>query len=610
MFAEMKKGKALREIPKKKLSVIVVAAALLAGLQCSQPSEPGSNLSDQYSIYLAGRVLNSIGNPVANAVAKLAGRNLSDTTDENGWYRITEKKTAGLQKVASVGDSVEILKDGQFITYLGVPAWIDTLPDVRLVQRNIGGDFLSAPVSFSRVTAVLTVGADTVPKVKDLWYNTANQSYSGFIYFVYTTQSMNYSVYVNVYNADSALIGRSVAVNFPSSAGDIDVPAFDPSNAMPSVYAGDDTIVSINDTVRLHATASDGFGGSIAKWEWSINGGSFNQTSSGDMVIVAPVNENQNYSCVVRVTDNDSITVTDEMIVTVVLDPPVANAGNDMAVAKNSQVTLHGSVSQEFGTVVKWEWNIGNSGFVQTSTCDTMITTLGSVIEAYPCILKVTDDDGNVAEDTVYLQVGIPAPTLVSPADGDTVRDIINEHLVATTLAWDSVAGSACYYYNLQISIASDFSSAGVVFDDTRAGWVSEYLSLDRGTTYYWRVRAIIKATDSTIVIDSSEWSSAWSFATEVRPGPTQISPRNYDTVYSLPPMLKWNLYSGATLYHLQVGLDTSSLIVNDSTLTTDSMAISSPLTDRTYYVWRVRSMNWGSGWSDWSTSWWFMVIP
>jgi hypothetical protein len=269
------------------IKTIVIAAVCLTFMKCSQPSQPKDNLSDQYSIYLTGRVLNSTGNPVADAVARLAGKNLSDTTDADGWYLITEKRTGNLGKTASIGDSVEILKDGQFITYLGVPAWIDTLPDVRLVQRNIGGDFLSVPVSFSMVTATLTVGADPVKKIKELWYNTANQSYSGFIYFVYTTQSVNYSVYVGVYNADSVLIGRSVTVNFPSSAGDIDMPAFDPNNAMPSVYAGDDTAVSINDTIRLHATASDSFGGHIAKWEWSINGGSYIQTSTGDTSVGA-----------------------------------------------------------------------------------------------------------------------------------------------------------------------------------------------------------------------------------------------------------------------------------------------------------------------------------
>jgi hypothetical protein len=95
------------------------------------------------------------------------------------------------------------------------------------------------------------------------------------------------------------------------------------------------------------------------------------------------------------------------MTVDVVLDPPIAYAGNDTTVDKNSQVTLHGSATQEFGTIVKWEWNINNSGFVQTSAGDTTITTPDNFINVYPCILRVTDDDGQTGEDTVNVQVGI-----------------------------------------------------------------------------------------------------------------------------------------------------------------------------------------------------------
>jgi hypothetical protein len=482
----------------KKIAVAAAALALIAG--CSQSTGPKDDLSGQYSIYLTGRVLNANGNPVADAVARLAGRNLSDTTDANGWYLIAEKKAAGLPKTAaaSVGDSVEILKDGQFITYLGVPTWIDTLPDVRLVQRNIGGDFLAPPGSFSMVTATLTVGSDPVKKIKELWYNTANQSYSGFIYFVYTTQSVNYSVYVSVYNVDSVLIGRSVIVNFPSSAGDIDMPAFDPNNAVPGVYAGDDTTVSVNDTIRLHAVASDSFGGSIAKWEWSINGVGYPQPSSGNLTIVAPADSNSNFLCAVRVTDNDGLSMADTMIVNVVLDPPAAFAGNDTMVARNSQVTLHGTASQQFGTIVKWEWDINNSGFVQTSTGDTTFTTPDSAIAVYPCILRVTDDDGQTGEDTVFLQVGISGPVPIYPYNNDSVA------IYSFYFEWNAVAAAS--YYILQVSNASDFSALVVndtALSTTHYGDSSRFAS---GSIYYWRVTAYTSGS-------WSEWSKVWSFS-------------------------------------------------------------------------------------------------
>jgi hypothetical protein len=481
---------------------VVAAAGLAIIAGCSQSVGPKDDISDQYSIYLAGRVLDEgSSNPVAGVVARLAGRNLSDTTDANGWYLITERKAGSLGKAVSVADSVEIKKDGQLITYLGVPAWIDTLPDVFLVQHNIGGSFLAEPNAFGRVVATVTVGSDPAPRTVLLWYNQPVQQYSGFVYVVYEV-NQNYSLYVSVYNTDSALTGRSAALQFPYYAGIITVSAFDPNNAMPRISGVIDTAVSINDTVRLHAAAADSFGGAIAKWEWGINGGGFNQTSTGDTIIIAPATEVANYSCVVRVTDNDGLCTTDTLVVSVVLDMPAANAGNDSAVAKSSQVTLHGSASQQFGSIVKWEWDIGNSGFVQTSTGDTTVTTPDSAISVYPCVLKVTDDDGNDAEDTVNLQVGVPAPTLVRPFDGnDTVNSMY------TIFEWNAAAGATRYW--IQVSSIPDFSAL-VVNDSTFSTYYyGDSLIVASGTAYYWRVKAGINTSGIW-----SDWSQVWSFTT------------------------------------------------------------------------------------------------
>jgi hypothetical protein len=403
--------------------VIVLSIAVIVALYCSHPSQPNTGLSNQYSIYLTGRVLDKNGNPVANAVAKLADKNLSYTTGSDGYYYITEKKTAGLPKTASVGDSLQILKAGQVITYLDIPKWIDTLPDVFLVQCDIAGNLSSPPASISRITATLTGDSipDSLARIALLGYLPATVSYSGFIFFVYTAQTLNYNVYISVYDADSALIGRSMNVPFTSLNSLITIPTFNPNNVAPIVYAGNDTTVSINDTIRLHATASDSFGKHIAKWEWNINNTGFRQTATGDTIIVAPADSDSLYVCVVRVTNNDGIATVDTMIVDVVLDPPIVYAGNDTVVAENSQVTLQGSATQEFGIIVKWEWNINNTGFVRTSTGDTTITTPDSFVLTYPCILRATDDDGQIGEDTVNLQVGIPWDTLGSGMAGGVV---------------------------------------------------------------------------------------------------------------------------------------------------------------------------------------------
>jgi len=72
----------------------------------------------------------------------------------------------------------------------------------------------------------------------------------------------------------------------------------------------------------------------------------------------------------------------------------------------NSQFTLHGKANQQFGKIIKWEWNINNNGFIQTSSSDTTITTPPISKISYPCILRITDDDNNIAIDTTQLMIG------------------------------------------------------------------------------------------------------------------------------------------------------------------------------------------------------------
>jgi hypothetical protein len=156
-------------------------AACLAVFGCSPLSGPNNSVSSQYSIHLTGRVLDNNGNPMANTVVKLKSRCLWDTTDAKGCYCVSEKK--GYQKLPDpCRDSLEFCKDSQTITKKSISNWIDTLPDLLTVQRDIYGSLSSVPKSYGNMTATIT-GADSTPQVAQLWYNVPNQSYSGFVYF-------------------------------------------------------------------------------------------------------------------------------------------------------------------------------------------------------------------------------------------------------------------------------------------------------------------------------------------------------------------------------------------------------------------------------------------
>jgi alpha-tubulin suppressor-like RCC1 family protein len=175
---------------------------------------------------------------------------------------------------------------------------------------------------------------------------------------------------------------------------------------VPVPNAGKDTTVSIKDTVRLHGSATQQFG-TITEWAWDIgNTGTFKVTSKSDTAIIAPPSENLNYLCILRVTDDVGNVGKDTVKVTILQDVPVPNAGKDTTVSIKDTILLHGSATQQFGTITEWAWDLGNTGtFKITSKGDTSIIAPAAENLNYPCILRVTDDDGNIAKDTMKVTV-------------------------------------------------------------------------------------------------------------------------------------------------------------------------------------------------------------
>ena len=93
-------------------------------------------------------------------------------------------------------------------------------------------------------------------------------------------------------------------------------------------------------------------------------------------------------------------------------------------------------------------------------------------------------------------------PTLVSPTNGQFCIDNTQ------TFQWNAATDAEGNAITYQIQVATDQGFTQIAFDQT-ASTTSRTLSLDKGTQYYWRV----KATDSKGA--SSNYSSSFNLYTE-----------------------------------------------------------------------------------------------
>jgi len=216
-------------------------------------------------------------------------------------------------------------------------------------------------------------------------------------------------------------------------------------------------------------------------------------------------------------------------------------------------------------------------------------------------VTGITTDFGGITRATPP-QIGAfemgPSPSvpiLVSPADNSTGNP------VNINLVWNKSGNASSY----NIIVATDAAFLNVVVNDsTLADTVNAVTGLNYLSTYYWKVRAK----------NSSGWSAfstSWNFTTIVSlPGtPVLISPLNNASGQSLALSLVWSKIGTASFYNIQLSTDPvfSGLVVNDSTVTDTSKALSN-LNPLTSYYWRIRAYNVG-GWSVFSSPWSFKTI-
>ena len=242
--------------------------------------------------------------------------------------------------------------------------------------------------------------------------------------------------------------------------------------------SADQTIQLPISSITLDGSFSDDVDGNIATYQWTkIQGANCTITEpTGWTTQVTGLTEGT-YSFELRITDNEGAIAKDTVEVTVLKAPnqlPVANAGADQLVTQPSiAVTLNGSSSFDTdGTIAAYEWTrISGGASTLSNPHSSKCTVTGLEAGSYLFELKITDNNGGMARDTVALTVlKLPnvAPVaragndqfITLPINSSTLNGSSSTDADGTIVnySWSQISGPTTVSFSSKTSVAVKIS--------------------------------------------------------------------------------------------------------------------------------------------------------
>ena len=288
-------------------------------------------------------------------------------------------------------------------------------------------------------------------------------------------------------------------------------------------------LISIKDTVNLNISASDE-DGKIVQYTWDFNADGISDSTittnlKGVSILFSKVFQDSGaYKLILKVKDDSGATVSDTAIITVLLDPPKANAGKDTSVITGTTILLHAESSDGLGKVVKREWKIGSGSFTIISKDDT--TFIAGPAGNLTCTLRVTDDDGNQTLDDKVITITPPIPNVppqITSLTIDRTTCTIGDTVTLTAHGKDTDGNISQYFW--------DYDGDGK-YDD------SAYVSLSNLDML--KAHRFIKAGKYSIYLKIKDDKGATleqSVNLDVQASPPLVTPGIDTTVYAGTPI-------------------------------------------------------------------------
>jgi hypothetical protein len=236
-----------------------------------------------------------------------------------------------------------------------------------------------------------------------------------------------------------------------------------------------DTVVPINDTLILHANATDS-NGTISKFVWTTDGKSYDTTITGSYKTFWPlsfygqksdflkaletegiIQKNDSiFRGVAQVyaIDNDGIhSKVTNIILKFHLYKPMVKAMSDTSVAVNDSFTLHASGTDTNGTIKQYLWSLDKSTFDTTDRPQFKTIWSPNDFGIKKLFVKVIDDDGLVSDlDSTRITVHQYAPVVFTINDFGRMKDTaisFADSLYVPISATDTNGEIAKYYWDI-----------------------------------------------------------------------------------------------------------------------------------------------------------------
>ncbi len=258
-------------------------------------------------------------------------------------------------------------------------------------------------------------------------------------------------------------------------------------NQPPEILAiSADTLISIKDSIRLFAKVKD-YEGTVASGAWDYDGdGKFDDSlavkdSVVDLVFGHTYKDVGSFNAILRVRDESGKTRMDTVKIKVVLDPPVADAGNDTTVMAGTLVQGHAKGTDKFGPIVTREIKIAGGAFIALSKQDTAVRPPVDSGK-FPIVVRVTDNDGNSAMDTLIVTVSTPSKSNADLADLGASAGTLTPSFKAVTAFYSLGVAYADSQVTVKATTADTGAKLAINGKPVASGAASDPVSIAVGT--------------------------------------------------------------------------------------------------------------------------------